>query len=46
MKRFIDEGKTWDSFTHAPVLVVCPFCQSHARVIQPEQNDQTEKNNF
>lgn len=43
MKRFVDYGKTWGTFAKYPILVVCPFCQSHARVIQPEQNDQTEK---
>ncbi|UUM27138.1 hypothetical protein NQU59_15960 [Acinetobacter colistiniresistens] len=43
MKRFFDDGKTWNTFTQYPILVVCPFCQSHALVIQYEQNDQTEK---
>lgn len=44
MKRFVDEGQTWGSFTHAPVLVVCPFCQSKAQVFQQDLPHQPKKN--
>ena len=34
MKRFVDEGITWHTFSHLPISVQCPFCKKQAVVFQ------------